>query len=527
MHPIKKIMNTLEPKLPRYNEFLLRGFMIQQIEGAAEFIDTMFKEAIKLFDGRIEYRGYRTMSPENRANYELRPQRDGGGCHIAESDLILMEYIFAYDGKEYPVPLYIPYLRNDVIMIEDTICVPQRSIKEQTFSRISHGVTIKVLRQPIKFYIYKQYRLESVTDDWFSHEVVPTTTIYNKSNTKSKKIPVETVVHYLLCKFGYLGVLEQFGLKSEDAIFTTHIENDIEEYRYFAAKSTGNRTVKKKIPLDLFLKVKKEKLTEPLTVKLIASILYTLTGFQKHTVEHLYDPSGTVFRILLGKIIFSNVTNEQQNKNKVDTHISSVDSYLDPITQSRLLSYGIHVENIYDVFKYVFTEIEQLSRTSYTNLYTTRIDYIEEILVETIVKNVYSSWYMALRRMGGSDIDPSKFRDKDSIVKIVRIRDDLVTRLRNSQIVQKSPPAYGDNALPGWLIPKMRWSSQSKSGKVIGSPDHQFDPSILTVESLIAFSKTNPSAAGSINPYLQITPTGGVIRSDYSDEIDNIRKYLP
>jgi hypothetical protein len=93
--------------------------------------------------------------------------------------------------------------------------------------------------------------------------------------------------------------------------------------------------------------------------------------------------------------------------------------------------------------------------------------------------------------------------------------------------VQKSPPAYGDNALVGWLIQKMRQSSQSKSGKVIGSPDHQFDPSVLVVESVIAFSKTNPGAAGSINPYLQITPTGGVIRSDYADEIDEVKKYFP
>jgi hypothetical protein len=527
MNPLKKVLDRLDVKMPRYNEYLLRGFMAEQISGAAAFVDIMFREAIKLFGGRIEYLGKRTMSPEHRAEYELGPRGGRGGCRVTSSDLILIEYIFSYAGREYPVPLYIPYLRNDVVMIEDTTYVLQRSIKEQAFSRISNGVTMKVIRQPIPFYCNKSYRLESLSDNWSSNESVPTTTIYNRKRTKQQKLPTETIIHYLLCKFGFIGTIAQFGLTPDDCAFVSSIGSDVDTFRYFAAKSSGQKSSKKKLLIDIFLKIRKDKLTDPLIVKLIASILYTLTGFQKHRLEDLYDPSGTGFRVLLGKIIFSNVTNELQNKNKIDTHITSVDSYLDPITQARLFSYGIHVDDIYGLLKYIFCEIDQLIRVPHTNLYASRIDYLEELLVETIVKSVYSSWYAAIQRLGGPDIDPRKLTEKEVGTRILRMRDDLITRIYDSKIVQKSPPAYGDNALVGWLIQKMRQSSQSKSGKVIGSPDHQFDPSVLVVESVIAFSKTNPGAAGSINPYLQITPTGGVIRSDYADEIDEVKKYFP
>jgi len=523
MQQLKKILDALDTKVPRYNDYLLRGFMAEQLAGAAAFVDTMFREAIKLFGGKITYLHYRTMTPERRAEYELKAR---SGCRITSSDLLLVEYVFAWDGREWPVPLYIPYLRNDVVLIEDTTYVLQRSIKEQAFSRISQGVTMKVIRQPIPFYINKPFRLESLSDAWSSNELIPTTTIYNRKRTKSSRLPTETIIHYLLCKFGFVETLAQFELTPEDCVFVTEIGSDVDTFRYFAAKSSGNKTAKKNPPMDLFLKIRKDKLVDPTIVKLVASILYTLTGFNKHTVENLYDPSGTVYRILLGKIIYSNVTNEVQNKNKIDTHISSVDTYLDPITQARLQSYGINVTNIYELLKYVFCEIEQLARISHTNLYASRVDYLEELLVETIVKSVYLSWYDAVRRLGGTDIDPRKLNEKE-IQRILRIRDDLITRIYDSKIVQKSPPAYGDNAMVGWLIPKMRQSSQSKSGKVIGSPDHQFDPSILVVESVIAFSKTNPGAAGSINPYLQISSTGGVIRSDYADEIDELKKYLP
>lgn len=523
MQPFVRILKQLESKMPRYNEFLLRGFMAEQLAGAADFVDVMFREAVKLFGGRINYRGYKTMEPERRAEYELNAR---SGCRITQSDLILIEYVFEYAGREYPIPLYIPYLRNDVVLIEDTTYVLQRSIKEQAFSRISHGITMKVIRQPIPFYHNKTYRLESLSDEWSSNELVPTTTIYNRKRSNKQRFPSETVIHYLLCKFGFLGTIAMFGLTAEDCGFTTEIGYDVDVFRYFAAKKTESKSVKKKLPLDLYFKIRKDKLQDPIIVKLVASILYTLTGFQKHTVEHLYETSGTLFRVLLGKIIFSNVTNEQQNKQKIDTHISSVDTYLDPITQARLHSYGIRVDDIYGLLKYVFCEINQLERVAHTNLYESRVDYLEELLVETIGRSVYSSWYEAVRRLGGPDIDPRKLNDKE-IQRILKIRDDLITRLYDSKIVQKSPPAYGDNALVGHLIPKMRQSSQSKSGKVIGSPDHQFDPSILVVESVIAFSKTNPGAAGSINPYLQITPTGGVIHPDYADEIDDIKKYLP
>ena len=518
---MKDIVNYISNNIPRYNDYLLRGFMHEQISGAAEFVSTMFGEAVKLFCGVIEYKGYRIFTPERRAEYELTT-RDG--CRVTTSDLLLVEYLFSYKGIEYPIPLYIPYLRNDVIMIEDTIYVLQRSIREQAFSRNASGVTMKVIRQPIPFYNNTHYRLESVTDDWFSNEFVPTTSIHRTQRTNKRKMPKETIIHYLLCKFGLVETLNRFDLTTEDCSFVTEISNDTEEYRYFAAKYA-----KKKQVIDMFLKIRKDKITQPKISKLIASILYTVSNisFQKHKLESLYEPTGVIFRIILGKIIHGNSVSEIQGKKKVDTHIASVDSYLDPITRKRLSSYNIVVNDIYDLLQYVFSEIEKLSRISHTNLYTTRIDYLEELLVDTIVRGVYSRWYDAVRRLGGvAEIDPKKFNEKE-VKKILNIPDTLITKLSRSSVVQKSPPAYGDNALVGWLISKMRQSGLSTSGNIINSPDHKFHPSQVIVESCNAFSKTNPGAAGSINPYLQITKDGSVIQPNYSEEIDELEKFLP
>lgn len=519
---MKDIANYIKDNTPKYNEYLLRGFMAEQIDRAADFVDVMFGEAVKLFCGLITYKRYEVFTPERRAEYELNTQK---GCRITTSDLALIDYIFEYDKREYSIPLYIPYLRNDVITIKDTIYVLQRSVKEQTFSRNKKGVTIKVIRQPIRFYNNKPFRLESLTDTWSQNELVATTIIYQVKRTNKRKFPDETIILYLLCKFGLVATMTRVGLTTEDFAFVTDILGDTEEYRYFAAKYS-----KKKHGATLFLKIRKEKLKEYRVSRFAASLLYIFThqAFQKHQVEDLYDPTGQAFRAMLGRILHGTSFNELQCKKKVDTHIASLDTYLDPITKNRLQSYDIDVNDIYDLLFYVFLEIDKLVQVSHTDLYTTRIDYIEELLVETIIKWVYLKWYEVVKRLVGNrgEIDPKKLNDVE-VKKILRIKDSLISNLGTSRVVQMNPPVYGDNILVGWLIQKMRLSGLSQSGRMINSPDHQFHPSQVAVESILSFSKSSPGAAGSINPYLEIKPNGSVIRPDFADEIDELKKYLP
>jgi len=522
-----EVANFIKENTPNYNAYLLRGFMEEQVAKSADFVGTMFGEAVKLFDGLIQYLRYDIVSPEQRAEYEMKPYRGGGvgGCRVTTSDMILVEYVFAHEGSEYRIPLYIPYLRNDVITIEDTIYVLPHAIKEQAFSRTQNGVTLKVIRQPIRFYQNPDntYRMVSVSDDWFSNELVPTTVIHNvKERGGRTKTPSATIMHYLLAKFGLLRTFARFGLTPEDCVFTTDIGHDTETFRYFNA-----RLVKKKQPPELLLKVRKEILEDPIKRKFVANLLSILTASNRHTLEDLYEETGIIFQVLLSRTLKGQSFNEIQGQRRIVSHIASLDTYLDPITHKRLQDYGIDdIHDIYDALQYVFREIEKLARVSHTNLYGTRIDYLEELLGETIVRSIFSRWYPILPRLGGSEIDPKKLTEKE-VRHIFKFTDNLIRKLSRSRIVQKSPSSYGDNALVGRLSQKVRLSGLSSSGTIIRSPDHRFDPSMVVVESITAFSKTNPGASGTINPYLEITENGHVVRPSFADEIDVLRKYLP
>jgi hypothetical protein len=509
----KDIINAVYAAGPVYNEYLLRGFMVEQIAGAAEFVGTVFREAVKLFNGVITYTGLRVVPPADRAEWELTRNQ---GCRIANSELLLVEYLFNYAGREYKTPLYIPYLKNDVIVIDDTNYVLQRSIKEQVASRTTNGITMKVIRQPIPFYRTASYRMESASDNRVYNESVPTTSIHRNKLRSKGKTSEASIIHYLFCKFGFIGTLARFGVAPEDCSFVSVMAGDIERFRYFPAR----KVLKKRQP-DLFLRVHKDLLDNPLLTRFIANILYTITSTNtKYSLENLYEPTGTIFRVMLGKITHGANVAEIAGNKKIEDHIASLDSYLDPITRVRLHEYGILVSDIYDLLQYVFTNINEIIRTtSHTNLYHSRIDYLEELLVETIVKSVYGRWYDAVT-------DPKKLNEKE-VKSILFFAPNLIAKLHTSRIVQKNPPAYGDNALVGWLIQKIRQSGLSASGHTNRSPDHRFHTSMAVVESLIALSKSNPGAGGSINPYLPITRNGSVIRPDYAEEIDTLSDYLP
>lgn len=512
-----EIANAILDRIPNYNKYLLKTFSEEQVNNAANFIEVVFKQAVKLFAGYIEYDSMRIIPPEERAVLELEYRH---GCSVANSELLLVEYRCIYNGTYFPILLYMPYFKNGVITIEDTKYVPQLSIKEKVYSKSNNGITIKVIRQPVHFYRSTTFRYESLTDDWFWNGSVPTTTIYNSPSAKgsksgkNKRFLDTTIIQYLLCKFGLTQTIVRFGLKPEDVTFTDIMGGDIDEYRYFAAKKYKNQKT-----IDLFLKVKKSVLDDPIIAKLIGSILYPLMVFQKHQLEHFTDPHGTIYRIILGKSLYGKACPDIQCKSKVDAHIPSVDTYLDEHTKNRLWNYDIKVNDIYDLMQYVFVEIDKIYvNTAHTDLYNTRIDVIEELLVQPIVHMIYKRWYRVDRNL-------KKLNDRD-VTAILNFKRDAIRDIYKSNSIQKNPPAYGDNILVGWKILKTRQSANSKSGIVINSPDHIFHPSMAVVETLIAFSKSSPGAGGSINPHLQITPDGSVIRPDYADEIDVLKEVL-
>jgi hypothetical protein len=508
------VLRSIHENTPKYNRHTLIDYMKNELDRAPEFVGAILNEGVKMFNGVITYVGHRVLPPEDRANFELAVYK---GCSVHTSELILTEYIFEYDGKKFQSHFYLPYLRNNVITIMDTMHVVQKPITEQVFSKTATGVTVKTIRQPIPFHRNSTFDVRSICGRYASVDYITTLKIHqNPTRSKEKKKTYATCLHYLLCKYGIVETLNRFGLTSEDISIVERVNNDEDIYYYFEAKQHI-----KKIPMNLYLKVKQHVLLSNKTnLKIVANLLYILTPFTKYKVEDIYDPEKTAFRIMLGKIIHGDTITEASSKNRIDNHIRSVDNALDLITMYRLNAYGYNVKDIYDFLQAVFSNIDTIIlESSYTDLFKMRINIVETILVDTICKSVFGRWYY-------EETNPSRLNEQE-VKRILKFDPMLIRNLSSNRIVQKSPQIYGDNQLIPCLCQKTRQSSISQSGKVLKSADHRFNPSAAAVETIYVFNKSNPGAGGIINPYLEIDNNGTIIKPAYSAELDSMKKFIP
>jgi len=502
------IIRACADALPRYNDFLIRGFREQELLKAPETVGTIFSEAIRLFGGRIQYDKHWVLSPEERLEFEAKR----GAC-IAPSELILVGFRFIFNSKYFYTYLYLPYIKDDFIVIKGNRMSLQLCIADRVFSKTADGITAKVVRAPLIFKRTQTFMMTSAVSDYAKAEFIIAALIWQKKTGRRGATIRPTIIHYLLCRFGFMNTMSQFGLGPTDCTFVSEVGRDVDTFEYFVAK----KAIKKKRP-DVFLKIRRSLLEDPTISQLVANVLYICTAFQKHSVADLLESSGTVYRIMLSRVLLT-VANEAQGENQINTHIASVDLYLDTITRNRLADAGIIVSNIYDLLRHIFMDIGRIIvNSSHSNLYTKRIDVTDSVLVNTIGTAIYRRFYDIVRSQ--------KKMDEKEVANILSFVPMLIDRLNKEKIVKNSPPSYGDNYLASSGIRKIRQSGSGTSTDQ-NDPQHRFHPSVAVAESLVAFSKQNPGIAGSINPYLPIDQDGSIRRPDYADAIDVLLDDLP
>jgi len=504
------ILEAVTEQLPKFNKKLLKDFRREELDRSPEYISMVFKEAIKLFNGTIEYLGYRVLTPEERTNYEI----SRGLVDIQRSEWILVEYEFKFEGVSYTSLSYLPYMKNNYIVIRNTIYNVMLSITDRVFTKIRNGITCKVIRLPINFWRDKTYIMESVTSKEVYFETIITTKVHYKAMRKRKNQIYPTVIHYLLVKYDLVTMLDIFGIKEEEALFTDKIdETNTDQYEYFTAKA------KTRAKSELYLRVDK-KLLKSTNVKqrrVIASILYLLVNFKKHTVSDLYDKSCTIYKIMLGKLIHGMTTVDTMALNYMDNHLSTLGSYLDPITQKRLSDMDIFVHDTYGLFIYVFWHIDEMMLESHSDLYNKRIDVLDGLLVPTIVKSIYHQFY---------SFESRKNTKAKQISNLFRLVPKRISELYKLDMVRAAPARYNDN----WLLSSGGKKVRTGVGNAkssLNAPEQRFHPSFAVVESPVAFSQNNPGIGGTINPFVETESDGSIVKPTWAEKLDELLSFLP
>lgn len=506
--------------LPRFNDWLLRGYTRKQINGAPQFIASAFREATRYIHNEVKFIDARILSPEERVQYELGTKGKSSvirtGAPIAVSEMALWDFQFEHQGRAHHVYLYIPYLKDDVLVINDTRVGVQRMITEQIFSRTNDGVRVRVMRAPLSILRNTTHQIVSATlPNWHRTEFLVVTPLH-EHQSKSKKKAQPTLLHYLLCYYGLEETLKRFGLSGDDLAFVPRVGPDVEQYNYFVA--TGDL---KNHPV--YLKVRHEVLENATWAKLVVNLLYICTFYSNHSVKSLYDGTST-WRVYMGRIIRPENEPDALVRGHTDRHIFSVSLYLDHESRERFAAFGVRVTDFYEFLCYVFVEIERIMvTTSHQNLFNHRVEVFESILIQTVIRNIYPKFYKA--EQAGRRLDDR------AVGNLLRLSPVLIKKgLHKMPNVVNPPSMYNDNWLIMIGLAKQRQTGARRAtakNPSANAPESRFHSSIPYVESMTAFSGKVPGMGGFVNPFLTIDEHGGVVVQDYVEEIVAITKYLP
>ena len=88
------MFHAIKQELPKFNDYLLKGYREEQIKHCADYMDSVYREAVKLFNGDLVYKGYRVLSPEERIAYNLTTSVSKNRLEVQQSELQLVQYQF-------------------------------------------------------------------------------------------------------------------------------------------------------------------------------------------------------------------------------------------------------------------------------------------------------------------------------------------------------------------------------------------------------------------------------------------------
>lgn len=512
------IIGDVATMIPQLNDYLLLEFRKQEVEKSRQFLDNVFREAIatKPYDEIIEYRGSKALSPEERVEFIVNNPLTRGQFNIQRSEWGLFRYIFAFEGKEYNVYLYLPYMVDNAIIINDTHHYIQLAIIENVIHRVRDGVTIKVLRSPLHFWRNEMLTFKSVNDSIY-HEAIIATKAFHKADHKVRKKDMKsTVLLYLLCQYGFDKTMKMFGVDETVIKFEEEPIHNSAEWECFQCKS------------KCYLWVNRTRFTEDIIIRrVVASLIYMLkffaTGSDSYNIQMLKDPDALYWLVILGKYCYGMNKEPSIAISNARLHLESVSTYLDIMTRESLNRMGIPCKDIFDMFYQVICNLDNwLVNHQPNNLYEKKIGVLESLLSE-MVKITFKKFYEQSRKQ--------KVITEKSVENMLKMPQKTAIKINTCSMVRSNPPVYNSNWGLSIGFKKVRERANQKRSNsgtnLLKSPEHKLHTSMCAVESPMSIPSSSPGVAGTINPFCQITENGDIIKSTWSKYLDELESRIP
>lgn len=340
-------------RMTPYNPDIANGFAFSQLDQAPEYVGNKFKQdELNSFPKGLKYIGHEICSPEK--TYQVMSNikhRTKNYYDITHSDVYLVRYMFTWYGQPLKSDVYflLPYARPGGWMtLKDSQYHIAPVLADIAISVTGDGLFVR-LKMPVK--IYREHHKVLVDDVRESLSV-----IWSRIHNNKAKSTKTSLMHYLLSKHGLSSAFKIYAgcdIVLDDADHVNRANYPEEDWVICktAVAPYNDKGAVRKINrrTDARIAIPRDKWNN-LTAGMVAGFFYLADQFPEQVLVKNELDNPTIWKMLLGTILFGPGAGIGKIIANMDSHLESVDTYLTDISKRWLEMEDVFVNNVYELF---------------------------------------------------------------------------------------------------------------------------------------------------------------------------------
>lgn len=526
-----ELFDAIDEVMPKFNRLVTDGLAVTEMERVEEYIDQVWQCAAVDFPKGLVYKGYRRLTPDQEYHVNTHRTTNSPTMEIARSDVYMVAYQLALNGEDLPRECYVnlPIVYDGGIMhirgSKYSICPV---LADSSMSVGMDSIFISLLRDNITFrrlnhHFYENGRLVSAFVVWSAlhHDV-------KNSVRPGGTRPLTTLAHYLFARQGVTETFEKYAnahVKVGNDTEITVQSYPLTDWVHFRSygKPAGSGRNMNYVSSDVVIAVPIQEVTE--TVRnLIAGFFYVADYFPRRVTPEDIDEV-YLWRALLGNAIWGFGGSEGRMVEQVNEHLSSLGRYVDNEARREFNEDGIHIDNLFDLFRYLIDNFTNRLIDSYEHLpsmYDRRL-----MVLRYVMRGLVASINLFMYRVSASQKKQLTAKDVSELLKD-NIATNVILRINSGHgEVDTGVSSPGDNKffkITSRIVKQVNSSGQRARNFSMTDPANALHPSIAQAGNFLTPSGSSPSGHERINPFVQLGP-GRIVKQreetrEFFDELE-------
>lgn len=527
------IIGCIDRVMPKLNPDLANGLAVKHmmdvnpdtgINATRAYVDKLFEVNSGLFPAEFKYHGNRVCKPEVHFEEITREYGSKRVANIAETNTYMVELITSYKGElMFPRRVLLPYVRDGgICTLNGATYTVSPVLTDVGFSVLNGSIFIPFRRAKLTF---KQVDHHYICNGQREVMYVIWSQIHNEMSKRTKRDldnrpQIEScLAHYFFCEFG---VTETFKRWANADVQIGYAKDFPEEmYPRDVWNVYESAYLKRRHPTgDYVLVIPKEQETD-FVRRLISGFWYVVDAFPSRFAEPSYIDNKSLWRIILGLMIFGDFEHQGKIAENIESHLDSFNNSLDEMTIEELRSVGIKVNTIWELLYEIMTSMaHHLYDTDIdeTSMYDKRLSVLRYMMSEFN----YAVSMFAYTFQGRKDKEWTGQEINDSLKRSFKLNT-CIKKLTSEHGELDTMSSPGDSKVikaTSLLIPQDRAkTSKAHNKSLIGDSSRLIHGSIAEVGQFKNQPKNNPDGRGRLNLFVDVRFDGLVTRREEDREL--------